>query len=158
MGNKLMNAYKQCQKLPFGMGNWAFSKAVSYKAPYFRTIKPMFHTFKPGFVMVTIKNKWGVQNHLKSVHAGAMCNLAELTAGSMLEATLPTTMRWLPKGMDVEYLKMAKTGLTATCKITTEKLHFEQELPMVVNVTDANCMEVFRAKVNMHITEKPKKG
>lgn len=34
-----------------------------------------------------------------------MCNMAELAGGTMTEVTVPSTHRWIPKGMTVEYLK-----------------------------------------------------
>ena len=42
-----------------------------------------------------------------------MCNMAELAAGIMSEATVPASHRWIPKGMTVEYLKKAGTDLRA---------------------------------------------
>jgi acyl-coenzyme A thioesterase PaaI-like protein len=148
--NKLMNVYTKCARLPGGKR--IFSAMLCMKAPYFKTIKPLFRELRPGYCEVTMKNRRAVQNHIKSVHAIAMCNISELTAGSMLEATLPRTMRWIPKSMNVDYLKIAKTDLKATCEISTENLESPQELPMTVHVTDTNGVEVFRAVINMHIS------
>lgn len=150
--NKLLRVYQQCRKLPFG--NHIFSKMVCFKAPYFKTIRPLFKELRPGYCEVTMKKRRGVQNHIKSVHAIAMCNISELTAGSMLEASLPGNMRWIPKGMTVEYLKIAKTDLKATCETSLDNLDAAQELPMTVHVTDTNGTEVFRAVIAMHITKK----
>jgi acyl-coenzyme A thioesterase PaaI-like protein len=150
--NKLLSVYQQCRKLPFG--NHIFSKMVCFKAPYFKTIRPLFKELRPGYCEVTMKKRRGVQNHIKSVHAIAMCNISELTAGSMLEASLPGNMRWIPKGMTVEYLKIAKTDLKAICEISLDNLDAAQELLMTVYVTDTKGIEVFRAVITMHITKK----
>jgi len=150
--NRLLKIYTQCRKLPFG--NHLFSKLVCFNAPYFKTISPVFKELRPGFCEITMKNKRAVQNHICSVHAIAMCNISELTAGSMLEATLPGNMRWIPKGMSVEYLKIAKTDLKAVCEIPLENLDSPQELPMTVYVTDTKGIEVFRAVITMHISKK----
>ena len=138
------------------MGKWVFSTAVSWKAPYFRTIKPMFQNFEAGRCVVTMKNRKSVQNHLGSVHAAAMCNLAELTAGSMLEASLSTDFRWLPQEMTVFYRAMAKSSLRAVCETNIATLNKAQNLPMIVNVTDESGKLVFKAVVSMHITAKKK--
>ena len=148
----MMNIYNRCAKLP--AGKRIFSKLICLKAPYFNTIKPVFKELRPGYCEVTMKKRRAVHNHIKSVHAIAMCNLSELTAGTMLEATLPQRMRWIPKNMSVEYLKIAKTDLKAVCKISTEGLDTPQELPMTVQVTDTNDAEVFRAVITMHISER----
>ena len=150
--NRLLKVYAQCRKLPFG--NHIFSKMVCSKAPYFRTIRPVFRELRPGYCEVTMKNRRAVQNHISSVHAIAMCNISELTAGSMLEATLPRSMRWIPKGMTVEYLKIAKTDLKAVCEIALDNLDSPQELPMTVHVTDTKGTEVFRAVISMYISRK----
>jgi cystathionine beta-lyase/cystathionine gamma-synthase len=46
-------------------------------------------------------------------------------------------MRWIPKGMTVSYLKMAKTDLKAECEISTDRFDQAGELPMRVSVTDS---------------------
>jgi len=150
--NKLLNVYTQYRKMPFG--NHIFSRLVCFKAPYFRTIRPLFKELRPGYCEITMKNKRAVQNHIHSVHAIAMCNISELAAGTMLEATLPRSMRWIPKGMQVQYLKIAKTDLKATCEISTDSLESVQELPMTVHVSDTKGTEVFTAVITMHISEK----
>lgn len=150
--NKLLNVYTQCRKMPFG--NHIFSKLVCFKAPYFRTIRPLFKELRPGYCEITMKNKRAVQNHIQSVHAIAMCNISELAAGTMLEATLPRSMRWIPKGMQVQYLRIAKTDLKATCEVSTDSLESVQELPMTVHVSDTKGTEVFTAVITMHISEK----
>ncbi len=150
--NRLLKIYTQCRKLP--LGNRIFSWMVCFKAPYFKTIRPLFRELKPGYCEITMKNRRAVQNHIRSVHAIAMCNISELTAGSMLEATLPGSMRWIPKGMAVEYLKIAKTDLNATCEISLDNPDSPQELPMTVHVTDAKGIEVFRAVITMYISKK----
>lgn len=150
--NKLLHAYNQCAGLPFGKR--IFSKLVCLKAPYFGTIKPIFHQLRPGGCVIRMKNRRAVHNHIGSVHAIAMCCLAELTAGTMLEVSLPPGMRWIPKGMRVEYRKIARTDLTAFCEIPAEELHQPGELPMTVRVEDVSSEEVFRAVIDMHISER----
>ena len=153
--NSLMTLYGKCVKLP--AGKRIFSKLLCLKAPYFGTIKPVFKELKPGYCEITMKNRRTVHNHIKSVHAIAMCNLSELAAGTMLEVTLPRSMRWIPKSMFVEYLKIAKTDLKAVCEISTEDLDKPQELPMTVHVKDINDAEVFQAVITMHISKRKKR-
>jgi hypothetical protein len=44
-----------------------------------------------------------VYNHLHTVHAIASCNAAEIAMGMLMEATVPTSHRWIPKAMNVQY-------------------------------------------------------
>jgi len=152
----MLDAYNKCVKLPFGKK--LFSALVCHNAPYFKTIKPQFVELRPGFGELTIKKRRAVENHIKSVHAIAMCNMSELVAGAALETAIPKHMRWLPKKMEVHYLAIAKTDLRATCEISTDGLDKPQELPMTVNVTDTGGKEVFRAIITMHLSEKPKQN
>ena len=90
------------------------------------------------------------------MHAIAACNLAELGAGTMMEASLPTSMRWLPKGMNVQYLKKCKTDLTAEC--TTDDFAEGPARDVIVRVamkdTDGNV--VVHAEINMYVSPRKK--
>lgn len=148
----IMKIYERCVRLPFGKS--IFSKVLCFKAPYFGSIKPLFLELRPGYCEILLRKRRAVTNHIGSVHAIAMCNVSELAAGTMLEASLPDTMRWIPKGMTVSYLKIAKTDLKATCEMSLESLEEAGELPIEVKVTDTNETEVFNAVITMHISPK----
>jgi len=152
--SKILNIYNKFNRLP--MGNVLFSKALCLKAPYFRSIKPVFTRLESGFGELTIKNRRRVQNHLKSVHAIAMCNMCELVGGSVIEATLPSHLRWIPKEMNVQYLKMAKTDLTASCRLEGIEWKDSMDLPLTVDVKDENGVVVLRAVITMYISLKKK--
>ena len=58
--------------------------------------------------------------------------------------------------MEVEYLKIAKTNLTAICKIDKFDWEEPQDVIMPVGVFDISGNEVFHAEIKMRIS--PKKG
>ncbi|MEO0974383.1 MAG: hotdog fold domain-containing protein, partial [Pseudomonadota bacterium] len=95
------------------LGKWMFSRLVCHKAPYFGSIAPQFVALGPGRSEVTLAKRRAVLNHIGTVHAIAMCNLAELAGGTMTDVSIPRTHRWIPKGMRVEYLAKATTNLVA---------------------------------------------
>lgn len=64
-----------------------------------------------------MEQRWSVQNHIKTVHAIACCNLVEMTMGLVAEATIPAHLRWLPMGMEVNYVKKATGELTASAQV-----------------------------------------
>ncbi len=132
MPNKL-EAYNRCAKLPYGRR--VFSALLGRQAPYFRTIRPLIVELRPGFCGLDMKKRRSVENHIRSVHAIAMCNMSELAAGAALETAIPKHMRWIPKKMEVHYLDIAKTDLRAVCEIPIDGLEKFKELPMTVNVT-----------------------
>lgn len=136
-------------------GKWLFSKLVCFKAPYFASIRPQFEELRPGYCTLTISKRRAVQNHLGTVHAIAMCNMAELAGGTMTEASTPATHRWIPKGMTVEYLKKAETDLRAEASFNTRpEFGTATSVPVTVVVTDTNNQLVFRAEINMWISPK----
>jgi acyl-coenzyme A thioesterase PaaI-like protein len=138
-------------------GKWLFSRLVCWKAPYFGSISPVFSELRPGRSTVHFKKRRKVLNHIGTVHAIAMCNLAEVAAGTMTDATVPADLRWIPKGMTVEYLRRAETNVTAVAEIDmSNALAADSELPVSVAITDSKDQVVFRAVITMWITAKKK--
>ena len=139
-----------------GLGRWLVSRGVCFTAPYFRTISPQFVDVQAGRVEVVFKKRWGVTNHIKTVHAIAMCNAAELAGGACLDVSLDSSYCWIPVGMTVEYLKMAKTNLRAVCEYPDYASITEGDVLMPVSVFDANDVEVFHADISMRVSAKKK--
>jgi len=135
-------------------GRWLVSQMVCFKAPYFSSIKPSLTRIEPGHVELTFKKRRGVCNHINTVHAIAMCNSAELAGGLCLDVSLDADHRWIPAGMTVQYLKMAKTDLRAVCKIESYDWQGKQDVIMPVCIYDTNNVEVFHADITMKISPK----
>ena len=133
-------------------GKWLFSRLVCWKAPYFASIRPLFLVLEPGRCRLRVKFRRAVKNHIGTVHAIAMCNMAELAAGTMIEVTLPSTHRWIPKGMAVEYLRPARGDVAAVAKVDLPAdLGEPAAIPVAVEVL---CGEerVFRATIDMWVS------
>ncbi|MBL8628743.1 MAG: DUF4442 domain-containing protein, partial [Rhodospirillaceae bacterium] len=131
-----------------------FSKAVCFKAPYFASISPMVEDLRPGFCAARLKKQRKVLNHIGTVHAIAVCNLAELTAGVLADATVPASHRWIPKGMTVEYVKKAATDLRGAATVTPLPIFGNAPfgMPVLVSVTDTAGDVVLKAMITMWIT------
>lgn len=148
-----LRMYRKFSRLP--AGNALFSRAVCMQAPYFKSIKPHIAVLEPGRCEVKIKKRRSVTNHIGTVHAIAMCNMAELAGGLMTDVTIPTSHRWIPKGMTVEYLAKAETDLTATAQLESEPDYSAPfELPALVEVKDRKDQLVFRARIAMWVSPK----
>ena len=136
-------------------GAWLFSRLLCLKAPYFGSIKPRFEELRPGYCRIRIAKRRAVLNHIGTVHAIAMCNLAELAGGTMTEVTIPPTHRWIPKGMTVEYLKKATTGVVGVAEpLQPDVGPAAADYPVQVLVNDANGETVFRAVITMWVSPK----
>jgi len=135
---------------PFG--KFLFSQAICWKAPYFATIWPRFEELRPGYSRVSMKKRRAVQNHIGTVHAIAICNLAEIGAGTLMEASLSRNMRWLPRGMNVRYLKKATTGLVAECNANDIADGPARDVTVNVDIKDAAGEIVSHAEIFMYVS------
>ncbi len=155
MTTPLLSMYHRFVRWP--AGHWLFSRAVCFKAPYFASISPKITLLEPGRCEGEIHQRRRISNHIGTVHAIAMCNLAELVGGVMVDASLPTDMRWIPKGMDVKYQAKALGVLkaVATPELPIISAVTGYDLPVKVSVTDAAGVEVFQARIAMWVSPRP---
>ncbi|GAA0718259.1 hotdog fold domain-containing protein [Dokdonella soli] len=133
-------------------GRWLVSRAVCWRAPYFRSIAPRIEQLEAGRCVVRMHDRRAVRNHIGTVHAIALCNLAELAGGLATDATIPDSMRWIPKGMAVRYLAKARGMMTATASVPAVAGDGPaRELHALIEVRDASQNVVFDADITMWI-------
>jgi acyl-coenzyme A thioesterase PaaI-like protein len=137
-------------------GRTLFSMAMCLRVPYFRTVLPSIQEMRPGRCVVAAPKWWGVHNHIRTFHAIAACNLAEIAMGMLAEATVPTTHRWLPKGMKTEYVAKAETGLRAVAELPNipEFGDDGREVEVPVTLYDKNDKPVVTATITIWVTPK----
>lgn len=152
--NLALAAWNKLEGKPFGKA--IFSRVICWKAPYFASISPRIEEFRPGFARVSMKKRRKVQNHIGTVHAIAMCNLAEIAAGTLTEISIPASMRWLPKGMQVDYLKKAETDVEAHAVVGNVEEGVAQDVPVTVDIKDRAGQLVVRAVITMWVTPRKK--
>ena len=154
MSHRILSTYRTLSGTPGG--KWLFSKLVCWKAPYFSSIAPRIETLEPGRCVATIRHRRAVTNHIGTVHAIALCNLAEFTGGLGCDASIPASMRWIPKGMTVAYLKKAIGTMraTATPAFPPHEAAEGYELPFEVVVENPAGEAVFKASIAMWVSPK----
>jgi len=156
--SRVLQLWHRLERRP--LGRWLFTRAICAKAPYFGSISPRFLVLEAGRCEASMPDRRKVHNHLGGVHAIALCNLAELVAGIMTEASLPPGMRWIPKGMSVQYLKKARGTLraVATPVIPIVASDAGYELPVTVDVLDGAGEKVFAASIAMWLSPSSKRA
>ncbi|MFE9582036.1 hotdog fold domain-containing protein [Nocardia sp. NPDC006044] len=145
------------KKLPDNrLGHTLFSLGMVARVPYFGTVLPSVVRLEPGLCEVTSPKWFGIHNHLGTYHAIAACNLAEVAMGMLSEATVPSTHRWIPKAMNVQYLAKAETSLRAVAKLDEipdfSTITTGQNLIVPVSVYDKHGLEVVHADITTWVT------
>lgn len=154
MSNQVLSIYNNLAGKP--LGKWLFSKLICFKAPYFGSIKPRMVELRPNHGEATLRHRRAVTNHLGTVHAIALCNLAEFVGGLTCDVSIPASMRWIPKGMAVEYLKKATGTMRAVATPAFRPYEAAEgyELPFDVVVTNSQGEAAFKATISMWVSPK----
>ena len=155
MASSVLEQHRRMTRWPGG--EWLFARAVCWRAPYVATIAPRITRLEPGRCEATLRHRRKVTNHIGTVHAIALCNLAELSGGLVTDASIPPSMRWIPKGMQVEYLKKAvgRMHAVATPDLPPVAGIAAYTLPVTVAITDAAGDAVLCARIAMWVSPKP---
>ena len=110
--NKIVSRWVILTRYPLGKS--IFSFLLGRMIPYSSTIKFRVTELAPGRTVVVMKDRKGLRNHLRSVHAIALANLGELSSGLAVITTVPESMRGIPTRFDVEYHKKARGLISAS--------------------------------------------
>jgi acyl-coenzyme A thioesterase PaaI-like protein len=137
---------------PLPLGRRLFGRVVCWRAPYFATIRPQFLELDARVCIARVRKRRAVHNHIGTVHAIAMANLCELAAGVLTEAAVPRSMRWIPRGMTIEYLAKAETDVVGTARLDKTEWGAAEDVAVAVSVTDMAGREVVRATIAMYVS------
>ncbi len=149
--------YALWRRLPDNIvGHVLFSMGMVARVPYFGTVLPVVRELRPGYCRVTAPNWFGVRNHLGTFHAIAACNLAEAAMGMAMEASTPTTHRWIPKAMHTRYLTPATTRLTAVAELSgpldVDAITDGTDVVVAVRILDSCGTEVVHCDITTWVT------
>ena len=108
-GARLLANWQRLRPLPFGPR--LFSWVVGRTAPYTGSVGGVYTHVEPGYARVELADRRAVRNHLASIHAVALVNLAEMTSGVALMTALPPRVRGIVTGLSIEYRKKARGRL-----------------------------------------------
>jgi len=138
-------------------GQWLYSRIVCFRAPYFGSISPRVTRLEAGLCEAELKQRRSVQNHIGTVHAIALCNLAELCAGLVTDVSIPRDMRWIPQDMTVRYLAKARGRMRASARPATELRSSAEPYAATIAVTvrDDADLEVASADIRMWLSRRP---
>ncbi len=137
----------------YPFGSVIIRMALGFRAPYFSTIHPNITQLRPGYCRVEIKERRSIRNHIGTIHAGALCTLSELVGGLAVEATIPSSLRWIPKEMTVRYIKKAKGKLVAECAVE-QGILVPGDVSVPLTIKDELGEAVLTAAIVFYISER----
>ena len=141
---QLYATWQRLSRLP--AGRWLFSFLVGRRARYTGTIRPRVLELAPGHARVRMRDRRSVRNHLRSVHAIALMNLAEVASGLAMMAGMPANTRSILTGLSIDYVKKARGPLVAESDFTPPASGERREHVIPAVIRDAAGDEVARAE------------
>ena len=100
---------------------------------------------RPGYARIRMYDRPAVRNHLRSVHAIAMMNLAEVTSGLAMLAGMPDDARAIITNLAIEYRKKARGTLEGECSTPPPQSNEKREYNLEAVIRDEAGDEVARA-------------
>jgi acyl-coenzyme A thioesterase PaaI-like protein len=139
----LRDAWRRLSPLPGG--KWLFSRFLGWRAPYTGTMGATVVVLEPGHARVELADHRRVRNHLDSIHAVALVNLAEVATGLAVLTGLPATVRGILTGLSITYLKKARGRLVAECRCEVPAVRADTDFEASATIADPSGAVVARA-------------
>jgi uncharacterized protein (TIGR00369 family) len=136
-------------------GRRLFSQLMSRAIPYTGSISARVLDLSPGFARVSMADRPRLRNHLKSLHAVALANLAEYTGNLALAYSLPDGTRFIVKNLAIEYRKKARGRITAECHCPVPTSNETQDYVLSVTLNDEQGQTVATATLNTRVGPVP---
>ncbi|HLM75927.1 MAG TPA: DUF4442 domain-containing protein [Polyangiaceae bacterium] len=141
--NSIRDLWDRLSGLPGG--KIIFSRLASEAAPYTATIRARVEDLRRGHAEVSMRDRYRVRNHLQSVHAVALVNLAELTGNLALAYSLPDDARFIVSGISIDYIKKARDKILGVCDCPVPETSERKEYEVIVSLRNPAGEEVARA-------------
>jgi acyl-coenzyme A thioesterase PaaI-like protein len=144
-GERLLQMWRRLNGLPGG--RWLFGIAVKLTVPYTGSVSPRVEVLEPGYARISIRQRRRLEQHLGSIHAIALANVAEFASGAAMSTALPAGYRGIVTKMRLEYFKKARGVVTAEARTRLPDLSKEGEHDFVAEVKDEAGDVVCKATV-----------
>ena len=105
---RLLSLWRTLSPLPGG--RWLFARIFARTVPYSASTRPSVRRLEPGYAEVSIPDRRANRQHLGSVHAIALMNVAEMASGLAMTAGLPAGVRGIVREMRMEYMKIGRAS------------------------------------------------
>ena len=140
------------QRLPGFVRPWATSFLLGRVVPLVGTAGLRFDELSSQRVVVRIRNRRPVQNHIKGVHAAGMALLAETATGFCVGMNLPDDKLPLIKTMKIDYVRRSQGDMVAVASLRAEQVQQiltqdKGEVTVPVTITDESGQEPIQCEM-----------
>lgn len=142
-GKTLLKLWRRLR--PFPGGTWLFSRILGWRVPYSGSVRPHVRVLEPGHAEVEIPDRRANRQHLGSVHAIALLNVAEQASGLALLTDLPDGVRGIVTRISMEYVKKARGTIRAVSRVVAPTVTEDMEFDVAVDCLDRSGDVVARA-------------
>lgn len=143
--NAVRDLWRRCTRWPFGTR--IFSALLSHQIPYTGTIGAHVLALRHGASEVRLFDRRRVRNHLRSIHAIALANLAEYAGNLALAYGLPPDARFIVRELSMTYEKKARGTILARGSCDCPTTSAKADIPVIVEMFDTTGERVATAKV-----------
>lgn len=148
-GTRLLSLWKTLSPLPGGQ--WLFARIFAWTVPYSGSVGPRIRLLEPGHARVEIPDRRSNRQHLGSVHAIALMNVAEMASGLAMMSGLPDGVRGIVTNLSIDYFKKARGTITAVSRVTIPTVTTDQEFDVISECLDREGAVVARATVRWRL-------
>lgn len=135
-------------------GKLLFSQLIGRTAAYTGSIGAKVDELRHGYAETSMRDRPKLRNHLRSVHAIALANLAELTGNIAMAYSMPDDARFIVAGLSIDYTKKARGTIRGICNCPSVTSNERKEYPVFVYLNDESGDAV--AKVTLRTLVGPK--
>lgn len=112
--NRLEKTVKKLEKYP----TWVLSYAIGKVVKYTGTSSISYDVMTRDKVVVSLKNKTKVRNHIGQIHAAAMILLAETATGMVVGMNVPDDKIPLVKSLNTNFVRRSQGAMKAEAWLT----------------------------------------
>lgn len=152
-GRVLLQLWRRLRPLPGG--TWLFSLLFGWRVPYSGSVRPRVRVLAPGHAEIEIPDRRANRQHLGSIHAIALLNVAEQASGLALLTGLPDGIRGIVTQISMQYFKKARGTIRAVCHVVPPAVTSDIEFDVTADCLDRDGNVVARATVRWRLGTEP---
>jgi acyl-coenzyme A thioesterase PaaI-like protein len=148
-GRTLLHLWRRLRPLPGGQ--WLFAVIFGFLVPYSGSVRPRIRVLEAGHAEVEIPDRRSNRQHLGSIHAIALLNVAEQASGMAVLTGLPDGVRGIVTQVTMQYLKKARGRIRAVSHVVVPTVTADTELDVEAECRDRLGDVVARATVRWRL-------